>query len=499
VSPFLNMPTTFNGSLPPLLSQTGAFTNTPAMAPSAGLIPYDVNVPLWSDAAVKTRWMAVPNSGAPYTPDEQISFAPTGEWSFPVGTVFVKHFDLVTDESNPNAAKRRLETRFLVRNPNGSVYGVTYKWRAGNADGDLLTTSLSEPITITNADHTTRTQTWYYPSPADCLTCHTPAANYVLGAKTRQLNRSFAYASSGITDNELRTLNHIGLFDPAFDEAAIANYSHLSALTNTSASLEERARSYLDANCAQCHRPGGSGTTFDARYDTPLASQNIINALLQKGNLGLDNARVVVPKDIWRSVLYVRMNTTDPAIKMPNLARNLIDTNAVHVMGDWINSLPGTPALSPPSIVPNGGIFGGPLTISLQHSDTNATLRFTFDGSLPTTNSTLYSGPFLLTNSLTIMAKAFETGFNESVAAQAQFAVAVPGNVVILPGSFFTNGTFGLQLSGTPGKTYILQGSTNLFNWVPLNTNVPASSPFLLIDPTAANFRYRFYRAEQLP
>jgi hypothetical protein len=97
------------------------------------------------------------------------------------------------------------------------------------------------------------------------------------------------------------------------------------------------------------------------------------------------------------------------------------------------------------------------------------------------------------------MAKAFETGFNESVAAQAQFAVAVPGNVVILPGSFFTNGTFGLQLSGTPGKTYILQGSTNLFSWIPVSTNMPASSPFLLIDPTAANFRYRFYRAEQLP
>src|SRR6185369_1744844 len=56
VSPFLNMPTTFNGALPPLLSETGAFTNTPAMAPSVGLIPYDVNVPLWSDGAVKTRW-----------------------------------------------------------------------------------------------------------------------------------------------------------------------------------------------------------------------------------------------------------------------------------------------------------------------------------------------------------------------------------------------------------------------------------------------------------
>jgi uncharacterized repeat protein (TIGR03806 family) len=497
VTPFLGMPSTFNASLPKFLSQTGAFTNAPAMTPTSGLLPYDVNVPLWSDGAVKTRWMAVPNSGAPFTPDEQVSFAPTGEWSFPVGTVFVKHFDLITDLSDPNAQKRRLETRLLVRDPNGSVYGVTYKWRPDNSDADLLTNSLNEDIIITNLDHSTWTQTWYYPSPADCLTCHTPAANYVLGVKTRQLNKSFTYPSTGTTDNELRALNHIGLFNPAFDEAALSGYSQLSALTNTSASLEERARSYLDANCAQCHRPGGSGATFDARYDTPLTNQNIINALPQKGDLGLDNARVVVPKDIWRSVLYARMNTSDPAIKMPGLARNLIDTNAVQVMSDWINSLPGTPALEPPTISPAGGSFNGPVAVALLSSDTNAAIYFTLDGTVPSSASSLYSGPFMLSSNAIVRANAAEVGFSTSVSVLAQFNI-LPG-IVFSSFGFSTNGTFQLELSGPPGKTYILQGSTDFANWIPISTNVPTSSPFTVVDPAAANFRYRFYRAVQLP
>jgi uncharacterized repeat protein (TIGR03806 family) len=496
LSPFLNMPAMFSGSLPQLLSQTGVFTNTPAMAPLNGLIPYDVNVPLWSDGAVKTRWMAVPNAGAPYTADEQVGFAPTGEWTFPTGTIFVKHFDLITDFSNPNAPKRRLETRLLVRDPNGAVYGVTYKWRPDNSDADLLAASLSEPITITNVDHTTWVQTWYYPSPADCLTCHTPVANYVLGVKTRQLNRNYSYPS-GVSDNQLRTLNHIGLFDPAFSETSIAGYDHLSSLTNVAASLEERARSYLDANCAQCHRPGGTGVTMDARYDIPLTNQNIINAMLIKGDLGVDNARVVVPKDIWRSILFARMNTDDSTIKMPDLARNLIDTNAVQVMGDWINSLPGIPALAPPMISPPGGTFTGSVLVSLQQTNAGAALYFTLDGTLPNTNSFPYIGPFNLTSSAILSVNAFAPGFNNSIATSDTFTflagVSFTGQVSL------SNGVFTAQLFGTTNKTYVLQGSTDFVNWVSVNTNVPVVSPFFLSDPQAGAFSYRFYRALQAP
>jgi uncharacterized repeat protein (TIGR03806 family) len=318
---------------PPLLSQIGVFTNLATLSTSAGLIPYHVNSPLWSDGAVKSRWLAIPNDGAP---NEQIGFAPAGEWTFPIGTVFVKHFELGIDDTNPGLRKR-LETRVLVHATNGNYYGLTYKWRGDNSDADLLTNSLNEDIVIATSSGT-RTQNWYYPSRQDCLICHNPNANFVLGVKTRQLNGPLTYPVSGITDNQLRTWNHLGLFTPALDETNIPGYAALVQVTNTTASLETRVRSYLDANCSQCHRPnGGVQANYDARFDTPLAAQGIINGPV--GNtLGITGAKVITPSDISKSIMHVRLNTTG-VNKMPPLARNTIDTDAVATLEAWIQSL----------------------------------------------------------------------------------------------------------------------------------------------------------------
>ena len=493
-SPYGNMPSSSVGTVPTKLSRTGFFADTPNLLPVNGMIPYGVTVPLWSDGAVKTRWLSVPNSGAPYTRDEQIAFSPSGEWTFPSGTVFVKHFDLATDYSHPDAPKRRLETRLLVRDGIGAVYGYTYKWRADNSDADLLTNSLTETIVITNADSTTWTQTWYYPSPADCLICHTKAANYVLGVKTRQLDSNFTYPLTGLTDNQLRTMNHAGLFYPAIDEAAIAGYSHLEALTNENASLESRARSYLDANCSQCHRPGATGPSFDAQWDTPLAQQNLIGALPQKGTLDIDNAQIIAPKDIWRSVLYLRALSLDPAIKMPTLARNVVDTNSLEIVAEWIDSLPGTPALPPPTVNPDGGTFAGPVTVTLSSAGSEQTIYYTLDGSLPTAGSILYNGPFEIGVNATLRATAVEPGFVNSAASTAVFAVT-PG--ISLSPAGFLDGIFQIQVSGATGRASVMEGSTDLINWIPVSTNSPASGPFTIADPGSPGAAYRFYRAVQ--
>jgi mono/diheme cytochrome c family protein len=492
---FLNMPNVapaiLPGNLPLLLSGTGAFADPINRVPADGLIPYAPNSPLWSDAAVKSRYLAVPFSGGPITPERQITFAPTNSWTFPAGTVFVKNFDLVVNETDSSAALRRLETRLLVRDINGAVYGVTYKWRPDNSDADLLTTSLNEDIIITNVSGI-RTQTWYYPSPADCLTCHTPVANYVLGVNTRQLNGSLVYPATGNTDNQLRTLNRIGLFQPAIDEGNISNYAQLAALTNLSASLEKRSRSYLDANCAQCHQPGGLGITFDARYDTSPLNQNITNYPAQL-SLGIDRAAIIKGKDIWRSLLLHRINTND-STKMPSLARNLIDTNAVQVITDWINSLPGTQTLAPPTITPNGGTFSQSISVTIQPPDGGARVYYTLNGTLPTTNSLLYSTPLLLTNNTAIAASAFEASFDNSIAANSLFFFQP---LYFTSSGFASNNVFQMGFSGVVGSNYILQSSTNLITWTSLATNLATTNLFYLTDPAASNYPYRFYRVLQ--
>ncbi len=313
--------------LPARLSETGAFADLKNFQPSASLIPYTVNSPLWSDGAVKQRWLALPT-------DAKILFADKGEWTFPAGTVFVKNFNLPVDDTNPNVV-RRLETRLLVCDTNGGVYGASYKWRADNSDADLINAGTNEEIAIKTAT-SFRQQRWFYPGRQDCLTCHTPQSGGILGVKTRQLNGNYKYPN-GVTDNQLRAWNHLGLFEPKLDEARLPFYTQLVNVTNTAAPLELRVRSYLDSNCSQCHRPGGAGAFFDARFDTPLKHQNLINGPVQN-SLGLAGAKVVVPDDTHRSILFHRVSIVGDG-QMPPIGKNVVDTNAVAVIRQWINSL----------------------------------------------------------------------------------------------------------------------------------------------------------------
>jgi uncharacterized repeat protein (TIGR03806 family) len=409
--PYLSMPTLASGKIPALLSQTGAFDDVRTLSPGKALIPYDLILAFWSDGAAKSRWVSLPPG--------KVSFSPDGEWKFPAGTVFIKHFDLPGDDTNPSV-RRRLETRLLVRDQNGGVYGVTYKWRPDNSDAELLTDAVTEGIAIKTATGT-REQTWYYPSRKDCLTCHTANAGGVLGVKTRQMNRAIAYPG-GTSDNQLRAWSHVGLFDAAPLESDLGSLPTLAAPTDTARSLEDRARSYLDANCSQCHRPGGTVANFDTRYTTPLAKQGLIEGPVVIDE-NIDRSRVIAPRDIWRSILFMRADTNEP-IRMPPVARMTVDTAGMDLLRHWIDSMPGPAVLPPPVISPAGGQFEKSVLVTLQEAEPGAVIHYTTDGSEPTSTDPVYSSPLQVTEAQVVRARAYKAGFTRSITAQQVFVPA---------------------------------------------------------------------------
>jgi uncharacterized repeat protein (TIGR03806 family) len=392
---FLNMPSTTNGRIPERLSETGAFADVKKLIPRNRLIPYEINVSFWSDGADKQRWIGVPDGST-------IEFSSTGEWRFPAGTVFVKHF---------NFGRRRIETRLLVRSSDGGVYGASYRWRDDGSDAVRVTTS-QRTVIDTEQDK----RPWFFPSSEDCSKCHTPSVG-VLGVNTRQLNR---LGPTG--DNQLTAWSRKGLFTNPIRPEAVVNLPRLPLLHDESASLTSRARSYLDVNCGFCHRPGGAAADFDARFETPLERQLLVEAPARI-NLGIDKARQVASNDPWRSMVLARM-TMCGQTGMPPLAHESIDKDGVELLRRWIESLPGPPTLSPPSITPKSGDFSKSLSIEISHRDPGAVIRYTLDGAAPTENSPVYSGPIRLSTSKTVRARALKPGFTKSVVATETFIIA---------------------------------------------------------------------------
>lgn len=323
---------------PSLLSQTGAFSGlTPDLIPENKLLPYRLRQPFWSDAAHKTRWMAVPNNGSHNQPSEEIGYRDLGEWDWPDGTVWVKHFDLRTDDQD-STQLRRLETRFMIQGDGGQMYGITYRWRNDQTDAELLSDARTDTIAIQGVDGP-REVVWYFPGRGECLSCHNEAAGGVLGPKSPQLNCEQYYPLTGRNANQLRTLTHLGMFDSPPDTTQLGSLPTVAHQAEASASLDLRARSYLDANCASCHQPGtGVQANFDARFGTDLAQTGLIYGA-PINDLGMHDARLIVPGDLERSVLYQRLASVHRSYAMPNVGKHLLDSVGTQLIADWITQM----------------------------------------------------------------------------------------------------------------------------------------------------------------
>jgi uncharacterized repeat protein (TIGR03806 family) len=301
---------------PGKLSETGCVVASNPQQAAPGMIPYAINAPFWSDGATKERWLALPDG-------QSITVRTDGDWDFPNRSVLMKSFRVGT---------RLIETRLLMRHPDGTWGGFTYEWNAQQTDATLLEGGADRDLG--------NGQIWRFPSESQCLDCHTSAANRALGPETAQLNRTLAYAQTNRTANELITLSHIGMLSPPITTSA--TQPSMPDPADTTASLTNRARAYLHTNCAQCHRPGGpTGISMDLRYTTALNATNACNAMPTAGDLGIGaNARLIAPGNAANSIIVGRANRRD-SDGMPPLGSNRVDTDGVALLTQWINSLTG--------------------------------------------------------------------------------------------------------------------------------------------------------------
>ncbi len=306
---------------PTKLSETGLFTSVREHRPHPALVPYSVNAALWSDGADKERFIALPGL-------TQIDFTPTRGWNFPEGAVLVKTFSL----DLAGQGHRRVETRLITKRL-GQWYGYSYLWNDAQTDADLVSdggTDRVYEVRDARAADGRRKQTWHYPSRTECMVCHSRAANFVLGPSLLQMNK----------DDQLRRLEDLGLFhDKPSMPKKPDEPRRLVNPYDASAPLEARARSYLHANCSQCHvEAGGGNAQIDLEITTPRDKMRLIGVKPLHDTFGIKDAKLVAPGDPERSILYQRLKRRGPG-QMPPLATSVVDEEAVRLIHDWIAAM----------------------------------------------------------------------------------------------------------------------------------------------------------------
>jgi len=320
---------------PMLLSETHCVDMTDPTKPAAGLIPYDVNSPLWSDGAVKERFVSIPPGGKIHVKDcamEPDTCAPAdmggsgadeGHWELPVGTVLVKNFSI---------GGKRIETRLLMRRNETTWKGFSYEWNDAGTEATRLSGELDKDL---------GTQVWHYPSSSQCLECHTKGAGRSLGLTTAQMNRDFAYADGMM--NQVEKFQALALFDTA--PTMIAGYPDPFG----TAPLAERVRSYFQTNCSICHRPGGTLSDIDFRFTTPYEDMDLECTPIIRGTGDplLPQVRLV-PGSPEESSVSFRMHDVT-TYRMPRIGSSVVDMAAVEMVDEWIAGMPApAPDTCPP-------------------------------------------------------------------------------------------------------------------------------------------------------
>lgn len=339
---------------PVLLSQTGLFADTARQIPAAGVLPFEVNQPQWSDFATARRWIALPGTGpvVRHPADRAIPGSMfRRQHDVPAGAVLAKTLSLETIHGDPGSV-RPIETQLL--HFDGETWrAYAYAWNDDHTDAALVPAEGAERTIEVRDDAWAggrRQQRWAFAGRAQCLSCHTPWAQHALAFTPAQLHRDVPHPGDGSAApvNQLAWLEEHGWYRrvdatgaplPPADEAALAGIPRLARRGDPDATPAALARGYLHVQCSHCHRFNGGGAgSFELLLHLTDAATGLLDEPARQGTLDIPEARLVVPGAPERSLLYVRMATFGRG-RMPHLASEFVDEEALGWVGDWIRGL----------------------------------------------------------------------------------------------------------------------------------------------------------------
>ena len=309
----------------PKLSDYGLFNDVSGRVLSAGVVSYDLVNALFSDHAAKHRAVYVPKGQA-------AAFTDTGVFDFPVGSVLIKTFAFAPDMREPTKGEHYVETRLLIRKSGGWV-AYPYIWNAEETEAVYSPVGGKQVIETISPDGEALRLNYAVPNRNQCKECHSLGDDFVpIGPTARNLNHVGPNGVNQIADWTAR-----GILAGAPADAPAA--PHMDG----DAPIEERARAWLDINCAHCHRAGGGASNsglFLAWDETNPTGWGVHKRPTAAGRGSGDDLFVIEPGHPEQSILLHRMESTEPGVAMPELGRSVVDTKGVALIRDWIASMP---------------------------------------------------------------------------------------------------------------------------------------------------------------
>lgn len=308
---------------PQRLSGTGLFADLKTLQPASWVVPFEINHPMWQDGAQSVYHLGLPDGQPVVAYNQAMPLKHLNMFGsrlhFPVGSVLAKTIQ---------RDGQFLETQVLHLDE-GGWRGYSYAWNQQQDDAVLAPAEGMSIITPRGA--------WAVAGRGECLQCHNPWSETTLAFQSRQLHRDLLEGLSNwqrlAADGVLRCI------DPQGNPLGAGACAESPLASSPEEPLSHRARSYLHVNCAHCHQFGaGSGLALSLRIVDPLESLKGIDAIPEKGGLGIDGAKIIASGRPDQSVLIYRMASSSVG-RMPHLGSREIDGPALTLLSRWIESI----------------------------------------------------------------------------------------------------------------------------------------------------------------